>query len=60
MKLVVYEPEYKDEKFFDAELVKDLTEFKQKADIILANRITNNLDDVLEKVYSRDLKGSDL
>lgn len=60
VKLVVYEPEYNGEKFFEAELVKDLAEFKQKADIILANRITNNLDDVLEKVYSRDLKGSDL
>lgn len=60
VKLVVYEPEYKGEKFFDAELIKDLTEFKQKADIILANRVTSNLDDVLEKVYSRDLKGSDI
>ncbi|MFD1806052.1 nucleotide sugar dehydrogenase [Pasteurella oralis] len=60
VKLVVYEPKYKEDKFFDAELVRDLTEFKQCADIILANRITTNLEDVLPKVYTRDLKGSDL
>lgn len=60
VKLIVYEPEYKEDHFFDAELVRDLAEFKRTADIILANRVTANLEDVLHKVYSRDLKGTDL
>ncbi|QIM63393.1 UDP-glucose 6-dehydrogenase [Pasteurellaceae bacterium Orientalotternb1] len=60
VKLIVYEPEYKGEYFFDAEIVRDLLAFKQAADIILANRVTANLEDVLHKVYSRDLKGTDI
>ncbi|MGC7560712.1 UDP binding domain-containing protein [Pasteurella sp. PK-2025] len=59
-KIIVYEPEYKDEMFFDAVLVRDLDQFKQQANIILANRITPDLEDVAEKVYTRDLKGSDV
>ncbi|MDP9499520.1 nucleotide sugar dehydrogenase [Bisgaard Taxon 45] len=60
IKILVYEPEYHDDMFFDAILVRDLDSFKQQADIILANRITSELEDVFDKVYTRDLKGSDI
>ncbi|WP_373761699.1 nucleotide sugar dehydrogenase [Neisseria dentiae] len=57
--VIVYEPEYKGEDFFGSEVVKDLAEFKRRADVILANRLSDNLQDVGAKVYTRDLKGSD-
>ncbi|WP_373741593.1 nucleotide sugar dehydrogenase [Neisseria sp.] len=58
--VIVYEPEYHGTDFFGSEVVKDLAEFKQRADIILANRLNDSLSDVEEKVYTRDLKGSDI
>lgn len=58
--VIVYEPEYQGYEFFGSKVVKSLEEFKQQADIILANRVTDDLEDVMEKVYTRDLKGSDL
>lgn len=58
--VIVYEPEYRGSDFFGSEVVTDLAEFKNRADIILANRMHENLEDVSAKVYTRDLKGSDL
>lgn len=58
--VIVYEPEYHDSDFFGSEVVQDLDEFKKRADIILANRLHENLENVADKVYTRDLKGSDL
>lgn len=58
--IIVYEPEFNGANFQGSEVIKDLTEFKQRADLIIANRISENLHDVMHKVYSRDLKGSDI
>ena len=59
IKVIIYEPTYHEERFFNSKVVNDLEEFKTTADIIVANRITNEIKDVQEKVYSRDLFGKD-
>ncbi|HBO39425.1 MAG TPA: UDP-glucose 6-dehydrogenase, partial [Pasteurellaceae bacterium] len=60
VKIIVYEPECQEKEFLDAPVIRDMEQFKQQADIILANRITPDIEDVLAKVYTRDIKGSDL
>lgn len=57
IRVVVYEPVFQEESFFGSDVINDLAEFKQQSDIIIANRIVSDLDDVLEKVFTRDLFG---
>lgn len=57
--VVVYEPAMKEESFFGSKVIKNLDEFKKISDIIVANRYEEALDDVKEKVYTRDIKGRD-
>lgn len=59
VQVIVYEPALKDMKFCNSRIVNDLAEFKQCADIIVANRIADEIRDVETKVYSRDLFGKD-
>ncbi|HEX5793098.1 MAG TPA: nucleotide sugar dehydrogenase [Rheinheimera sp.] len=59
IQVVVYEPELKQDDFYHSRVIKDLAEFKRISDVIIANRRSDALSDVAEKVYTRDLFGSD-
>jgi UDPglucose 6-dehydrogenase len=53
--VIVYEPALSESKYFESEVVNDLIEFKKRSDVIVANRISDEIQDVKEKVYTRDL-----
>jgi UDPglucose 6-dehydrogenase len=59
IEVIVYEPELKETEFFKSKVYKDINTFKQKADVIITNRMTDELSSVQEKVFTRDLFGAD-
>jgi UDPglucose 6-dehydrogenase len=59
VEIIVYEPVLEQEEFYHSRVVKDLDAFKREADVILANRVSADLFDVKDKVYTRDLFGND-
>jgi len=59
IEVVVYEPELKESEFFNSKVLSSLSDFKRDSDVIVSNRMVDDLNDVMDKVYTRDLFGSD-
>ena len=59
VEVIVYEPVLKEPEFFHSKVINDLEDFKQRADVIVANRLSGEINDVQHKVYTRDLFAND-
>jgi len=59
IEVIIYEPALQDDTFFNSRVIKDLDEFKAISDVIVANRVEENINDVVDKIYTRDIFNSD-
>ena len=58
VEVVIFEPAYEEKEFFQSRVMESIVDFKNISDVIISNRISNELDDVSEKVFSRDIFGN--
>ena len=58
IKVVIFEPVINEDKFFNSEVITNLDKFKEVSELIVANRVTDEIKDVMDKVYTRDLYNS--
>ena len=58
IEVVIYEPVLKESVFFKSKVINDLQAFKQMSDVVVANRLMNEIQDIAHKVYTRDLFGN--
>ena len=59
IEVIIYEPSLQEKFFFNSQIVESFFEFKNRADVIIANRFVKELEDISDKVFTRDLFGSD-
>jgi UDPglucose 6-dehydrogenase len=59
IEVVIYEPVLEEDEFFYSQVIRDLDEFKRISDVVVANRLSDDIMDIESKVYTRDLFGSD-
>jgi UDPglucose 6-dehydrogenase len=59
IEIIIYEPTFKEDSFFNSKIINNLEDFKNKSSIIIANRCTNEIEDCQEKIYTRDIFGND-
>jgi UDPglucose 6-dehydrogenase len=59
IEVVIYEPTYSEDEFYHSKVIKDLDEFKAISDVVVANRVSDDIRDIQEKIYTRDIFGCD-
>ena len=59
IEVVVFEPALEEEQFYNSRVIRDFNEFKEISDVIVANRLSDEIKDVVDKVYTRDLFSRD-
>ena len=57
IEVVIYEPTFEEDTFFNSKVLSSLSDFKEVADVIISNRLSKDLSDMTEKVFTRDLYG---
>ena len=59
IEVVIYEPTYNESEFYQSKVIDSLDEFKNMSDVIISNRMSSEINDVTDKVFTRDLFGAD-